>query len=1034
MYKSFLYLILTSLLISSCANQRNSSDRWDKKQITSACDCADMAVDFFTEMIDDVKKNPEMTEESIMNSKEAVWKPRFERCDELEKERRKSETSSFEEKLEQCESVKELRSLMDTLARLVQPEADWEIPENDSSTEICKCLVAANSEEEALQCAPDKTIDELMEMLTSDCLEMAVARYEEEYPIEEPTEEALKPHLEIESEEITEESADPELISLRRLDELERLYEEEMNFKQDLQEIEIEIRKLEDSLLYFDKIPDFDALLCQCWFNEGVIDLEEDCVDSTLYTLEEEQALYDRLWPDCELHDLVQQDLYILIEDYKRDNNYLDEALAELDIQIQEENLKLNLIRLHNLEEELRENQEIIQELKQDIIAMEQVIDAVDYRTCECILEYYDCTSSLDEINSIKKCDSTLSGEEIRTLCEQCEDRARASDNVWVPEGLLDEHKELEKEKIKKIEEIKKEIEQLSQDFPDFADQLNNELEKQNTQYEQNTLKLLIEKRFNLDAKLQILREDLKRNAIVYEDYLTQQYDLQQHIDQDMCDCILSRDEDTYKNCTNGLTEREIQCMEEECRLWRDVCYEVGKMQESLFEYSQERVDEFEKKIAELDIEINILRKKFPDFAEKCERNLEENRINQEYTKRIKKWIHPYGVQRRALEKEYYELYDQLSQIHETISNNPLVDENLCYCLSSSVHEVCEEEFDLSKEDVDSIISLCEEQIFEADLFIKVNQISSELRDIASGIQTLNDSILNRIKRNNEKILGNFLTLENFTEENLRLVGNLLDQEVEQSNKIVDIEDRLYFDFEDEGDALILKKEFIKEYDLLEEILKNNKQVIKEFKADLYRQSDSLKFLFNADLVFKAQEIFSALKEQDLNLFKSLVKQDTIDFFYWTIPSKDFTIEKLKNMSAEIDANEGINNQLAFDFLNKFNSFDMNIVYTGKSFDRASGIEGSSYKFISKRNHDGDIWDFINEQSQQYENIVFKYCPNENLYSCLECDEEIETVIQDPYRLKEAIMCECYNMDELWFVFDKPSHKLVGIYDWHWGP
>ena len=667
---------------------------------------------------------------------------------------------------------------------------------------------------------------------------------------------------------------------------------------------------------------------------------------------------------------------------------------------------------------------------------MEQVIDAVDYRTCECIFEYYDCTSSLDEINSIKKCDSTLSGEEIRTLCEQCEDRARASDNVGVPEGLLDEHKELEKEKIKKIEEIKEEIKQLSQDFPDIADQLNNELEKQNTQYEQDTLKLLIEKRFNLDAKLQILREDLKRNAIVYEDYLSQQYDMQQHIDQDMCDCILSRDEDTYKNCTNGLTEREIQCMEEECRVFYEIYGTVGLLRLDLGSYESE-INEIDIQIDELNNQIKILRKKFPDFAEKCERNLEENRINKEYTKRIKKWIHPYGVQRRALEKEYYELYDQLSQIHETISNNPHVDENLCYCLCTSVHEVCEEEFDLSKEDVDSIISLCEEQIFEADLFIKVNQISSELRDIASGIQTLNDSILNRIKRNNEKILGNFLTLENFTEENLRLVGNLLDQEVEQSNKIVDIEDRLYFDFEDEGDALILKKEFIKEYDLLEELLKNNKQVIKEFKAELYRESDSLNriaFYKNADLVFKAQEIFSALKEQDLNLFKSLVKQDTIDFFYWTVPSKDFTIEKLKNMSAEIDANEGINNQLAFDFLNKFNSFDMNIVYTGKSFDRASGIEGSSYKFISKRNHYDDIWGFINEQSQQYENIIFKYCPNEKLYSCLECDEEIETVIQDPYRLQEAIMCECYNMDELWFVFDKPSHKLVGIYDWHWGP
>ena len=96
---------------------------------------------------------------------------------------------------------------------------------------------------------------------------------------------------------------------------------------------------------------------------------------------------------------------------------------------------------------------------------------------------------------------------------------------------------------------------------------------------------------------------------------------MQQYIDQDMCDCILSEDEDTYENCTNGLTERDILCLEEECRLWRVVYYEVGQMQESLFVYSQERFDALEKKIAELDIEINILRK-VSHFAEKCERNL----------------------------------------------------------------------------------------------------------------------------------------------------------------------------------------------------------------------------------------------------------------------------------------------------------------------------------------------------------------------------------------------------------------------------
>ena len=132
---------------------------------------------------------------------------------------------------------------------------------------------------------------------------------------------------------------------------------------------------------------------------------------------------------------------------------------------------------------------------------------------------------------------------------------------------------------------------------------------KQNTQYKQDTLKLLIEKRFNLDAKLHILKEDLKRNTIVYEDYLSQQYNMQQYIDQDMCDCILSEDEDTYENCTNGLTERDILCLEEECKLWRDVYYEVGQMQESLFEYSQK--------------ELMPSKKKFdfsnPHFGEKCD-------------------------------------------------------------------------------------------------------------------------------------------------------------------------------------------------------------------------------------------------------------------------------------------------------------------------------------------------------------------------------------------------------------------------------
>ena len=60
-------------------------------------------------------------------------------------------------------------------------------------------------------------------------------------------------------------------------------------------------------------------------------------------------------------------------------------------------------------------------------------------------------------------------------------------------------------------------------------------------------------------------------------------------------------------------------------------------------------------------MKLDILRKKFPDFAVKCERNLEENRINQEYTQRIKKWMSPYSFKRRALEKEHTELLNHLN-------------------------------------------------------------------------------------------------------------------------------------------------------------------------------------------------------------------------------------------------------------------------------------------------------------------------------------------------------------------------------------
>ena len=161
MYKYFLCPILICLLISSCANQRNSSDYWNKKKNMTVCDCVDMAKDLFTEVIDDYDKNPALSIDAIMKGKEVDWKPLWKRCEE--------ETNfglSIEEEAEQCQSFKEFRILMDSITRLA---INWETHQNNSSSELCDCLSEAQSEEEAQACAPNKSMDEL-EAIYNDCL------------------------------------------------------------------------------------------------------------------------------------------------------------------------------------------------------------------------------------------------------------------------------------------------------------------------------------------------------------------------------------------------------------------------------------------------------------------------------------------------------------------------------------------------------------------------------------------------------------------------------------------------------------------------------------------------------------------------------------------------------------------------------------------------------------------------------------------------------------------------------------------------
>jgi hypothetical protein len=384
---------------------------------------------------------------------------------------------------------------------------------------------------------------------------------------------------------------------------------------------------------------------------------------------------------------------------------------------------------------------------------------------------------------------------------------------------------------------------------------------------------------------------------------------------------------------------------------------------------------------------------------------------------------------RAPIERRYDELQDEINEIEKEASRTQNVDIIMCDCLSSMLPEVCAPNH--SKQQIDSIVSLCNDYGYRDDLFARRTEIWSELHDMQSEIGPMIEKEIKQIHQKNEELWDLWESrLENIVdntikEEKLRLVKNLLDQETTQADKVAEIDGEGLAD--ESNYRWSMKKEFIKEYDLLEELKQENIKALQELNSELPR----LSFYHNADLAFKSQEIFSALESEDFDLFRSLVDQDTIDFFYWTIPSKDLTLEKLKNMSADIEnmAGDPITVQ-AMDYLSLIQSYDMNLLITDSGFDRAAGLFGSCWNFVSKIDPYGDYDYNLN----QYENVSFVFCPNEYLYDCMDPCEEIETFMQDPYRLEDALYCACVMQDQLWFVFDTSNQKLIGIYDWMWSP
>lgn len=385
------------------------------------CDCVEMEKTLLTEILDENQKNPELDFFSIFDGKVAEWSPRFEICEEIEQERRKIQTTSFEEEAEKCDSFQELISLRDSLIHTMGLPSPTKVI-NDSFAELCDCLSEAQSEEEAQACAPNKSMDDL-EAIYNDCLnDMAEMEMEDMDAIAEEMEDMMEEALEEEGDYI-----------LTLEEELEALNEQRREHILHIRAYELDISEIEYELKTYDTIPNFDTELCVCYIDEGYMEPEIPCDYPEMS--EDEWNKFGR---DCDKYDFLKQEISWMNDYLVEDLHYLDvldmdiEELEELEETLEEEDYEYILIL--SLEEELEELKENREATEREIKLLEEAAQysrKLDGELCDCI-------NNAESEEDAQACSPDKSMEEMEAIVIRCFDLM----NDWI--DISEELQELE--------------------------------------------------------------------------------------------------------------------------------------------------------------------------------------------------------------------------------------------------------------------------------------------------------------------------------------------------------------------------------------------------------------------------------------------------------------------------------------------------------------------------------------------------------------------------------------------------------------
>ncbi|XP_019517657.1 PREDICTED: girdin isoform X3 [Hipposideros armiger] len=665
---------------------------------------------------------------------------------------------------------------------------------------------------------------------------------------------------------------------IRRLrQELEEKTEQLLDCKQELEQMEIELKRLQQENMNL-----LSDARCARMYRDELDALREKAI--RVDKLESEVSRYKERLHDIEFYkarvEELKEDNQVLLETKTMLEDQLEGTRARSDKlhELEKENLQLKA-KLHDMEMERDMDRKKIEELMEENMTLEmaqkQSMDESLHLGWE--LEQISRTSELSEapqkslgheVNELTSSRLLKLEMENQTLTKTVEELRSTMDSA---EGNTSKILKMEKENqrlSKKVEILENEIIQ----------------EKQSLQNCQNLSKDLMKEKAQLEKTIETLRENSERQIKILEQE-------NEHLNQ----TVLS-----LRQRSQISAEARVKDIEKENKILHEsiketssklskIEFEKRQIRKELEHYKEkgERAEELENELHHLEKENELLQKKITNLKITCEKiealeqeNSELERENRKCKKRLDSFKN-LSFQLESLEKENSQLDEENLELRRNVES--------LKCASMKMAQLQLENKELESE---------KEQLKKGLELMKASFKKTERLEVSyQGLDTENQRLQKALENSNKKIQQLESELQDLEMENQTLQKNL--EELKISSKRLEQLEKENKSLEQETSQLEKdKKQLEKENKRLRQQAEIKDTTLEENNVKIGNLEKENKTLFKEIGIYKESCI--RLKELEKEN-KELVKRATIDIKTLVTLREDLVSEKLKTQQMNND-------------------------------------------------------------------------------------------------------------------------------------